>query len=116
MTRNTDYWNPTQSPAEREQIPWTTSDVVTSNEAIKAEQGVYGGAVVVADDDGGDIDVIVYDNDSAASGVVLDRITIIETTADAREDSFPGLKEGILAEDGIYVDITGDCEVIIYYK
>lgn len=56
--------------------------------------------------------VIVYDNASAASGVVLAKITALAT------DRFTHVlfENPVVAEDGIYADVSGTgAEYIIYY-
>lgn len=114
--RQTDYWGPTQNIAERQKIPWTSSDEFSASAVVKDSIGILGGLLVTADDAGGDIEVVIYDNDSAASGVVLARLNITTAVNNYQESfSSPSL-EGILAEDGIYCEITGDASVIVYYK
>lgn len=97
--------------------PWITSGIMTADTVVKAAPGVVGGALVTATDVGGDIDVIIYDNASAASGVEVCRVTIPTTTAKTQA-SFGNLAgPGVECQNGIYVDVVaGDCQVTVYYK
>lgn len=55
--------------------------------------------------------LIVYDNASAASGTVL--LTVSTAVAGSFPVVIPG--EGILALDGLYLDINGAAAVTAYY-
>lgn len=56
--------------------------------------------------------VILYDNASAASGVVLSKITALATT----RFTHVIFENPVVAEDGIYADVTGTgAEYIVYF-
>lgn len=55
--------------------------------------------------------LIVYDNASAASGTAL--LTISTDTVGTHNVIIPG--EGILAENGLYLDINGAAAVTAFY-
>ena len=56
--------------------------------------------------------VIVYDNASAASGVVLAKVTALAAT----RFTHVLFENPVVAEDGIYADVSGTgVEYIIYY-
>jgi len=56
--------------------------------------------------------VIVYDNASAASGVVLAKVTALAAT----RFTHVLFENPVVAEDGIYADVSGTgAEYIIYY-
>ena len=56
-------------------------------------------------------DLVIYDNASAASGNVL--ITLPCDVAGQHNVYIPG--EGILAENGLYLDINGASGVTVFY-
>jgi hypothetical protein len=97
--------------------PWVTSGFMIADTVVKAGPGILGGVLVTATDADGDINVIVYDSASAASGVELCRVTI-PTTTSLTQASFGNLAgPGVECENGIYVDVVaGDCQVTVYYK
>lgn len=56
--------------------------------------------------------IIVYDNASAASGVVLAKVTALAAT----RFTHVLFENPVVAEDGIYADVSGTgAEYIIYY-
>jgi len=56
--------------------------------------------------------VIVYDNPSAASGVVLAKVTALAAT----RFTHVLFENPVVAEDGIYADVSGTgAEYIVYY-
>jgi hypothetical protein len=99
--------------------PWISSGVLTASTVIKAKAGVLGGIDVIASDNGGDINVIVWDSPTATttSDVELTRVTIETTTDHASKSHRAPSQVGIQAEFGIYVQlVAGDCEIIVYYR
>ena len=61
-----------------------------------------------------DVTVIIYDNASAASGVVLYK-RIVTGTLDSIYDNLGD--DGVRAKNGIYVDVTGaGAAYIVHYK
>lgn len=56
-------------------------------------------------------DVIIYDNASAASGTVL--VTLPADVAGQFDAPMPG--NGIVAENGVFVDINGSSSLTAYY-
>lgn len=56
--------------------------------------------------------LIVYDNASAASGLVVAKVTALATT----RFTYVIFENPVVVEDGIYADVTGtNAEYIIYY-
>lgn len=110
---------PTTPGPVRDSSGWVSSGTLTASTVIKAEAGLLGGVVVTASDNGGDIDVIVWDspNNTLTSDVELCRLTV-PTTTDHTQTSFAAPSQvGVEAELGIYVQlVAGDCEIIVYYK
>jgi hypothetical protein len=95
---------------------WVSSGAKTSSGVIKASSGVLGGVLVIATDDGGDIVVNVYNNPAIAGDTLLATVCVTTTTAGAQA-SFGALSSGIIAENGIYLEVeSGDCTVIVYYS
>lgn len=112
-------WRPPMPADARDAEPWIASGVLTVGTVVKAVPGLLGGVLVTATDDGGDIDVIVWDSPDSTltDDEELARITVVETTANAQNSFATPSKEGVQAENGIYVQVVaGDCEVIVYYK
>jgi len=68
--------------------------------------------VVVATDSGATGNVIFYDNSSAASGTVL--LTVHEKTQGMTDIIIPG--DGILAKNGVYVDLPANVATTIFYE
>lgn len=98
---------------------WVPSGALTASTVIKASPGVLGGVVVTASDDGGDIDVIVWDSATATSTnkEQLARVTITAQTAKAQESIGTLGLGGIVASEGLWLQVAaGDCSVIVYYK
>lgn len=108
------------TPADaRDAEPWIASGKLTSSTVIKAKAGLLGGVLVTATDNGGDINVVVWDSDTSdtTNDEQLARITIVDTTANAQNSFAAPSKEGVCAQNGIYVQVVaGDCEFIVYYK
>lgn len=99
--------------------PWITSGKLTASAAIKAAYGVVGGVLVTATDNGGDIDVEIWDSPDATltNDERICRVTIT-TTTDKVQASWGSLAgQGVEATLGIYCKVVaGDCEVEVYYK
>lgn len=99
--------------------PWSCTGFKTADAVVKATPGVLGGVLVTATDDGGDIDVIVYDSPDATltDDIALCRVRITTTTAGA-QGSFGDLAgPGVAASKGMWLDVVaGDCQVEVYYK
>jgi len=94
---------------------WSSSGAKVASGVIKGSAGVLGGVLVIALDDGGDIVVNVYDSPSAAAGTLLATVHVTTKTAGAQA-SFGALSSGIIASEGIYLEVqAGDCSVIVYY-
>jgi len=87
-----------------------SSGIVTSDSAIITESGVLV-AIIVFTDGVNDATVVVYDNDSAASGTVLGKVIV------KGADNMGGeLKINARVTNGIFVDVSGTgAEVLIRY-
>ena len=95
---------------------WSSSGAKIASGVLKGSAGVLGGVLVIALDDGGDIVVNVYDSPSAAAGTLLATVHVTTKTAGAQA-SFGALSSGIIASEGIYLEVqAGDCMVIVYYS
>jgi len=112
-------WGPSDPIGARDSSGWVTSGIMIASTAVKAKIGLLGGVLVTATDNGGDIDVIVWDSPDSTltSDEYLCRITIPTTTANSQASFAAPSQVGIEALNGIYVQIVaGDCQVIVYYK
>ena len=111
-------WRGPMPVEARDASPWIPSGVLTASAQIKAVRGLLGGILVTASDAGGDIVVKVWDspNSTLTDDVCLAAVTIISTVSGAQNSFAPPSKEGVEAINGLYVQVTGDCEVIVYYK
>lgn len=99
--------------------PWECTGFKTADAVVKNAPGTLGGIIVTATDNGGDIDVIVYDSpDSDLTGdIALMRVTITATTNKAQASSGDLAGPGIRASKGLYLDVVaGDCQVLVFYK
>lgn len=117
MARSRDYFHHIHDPkpGERGSRPWVSSDQVTSSAVIKAGPGLLGMVVVEETDAGADQVVTIYDHASSASGVVLAEVYGIGGAA-GETSEWTAPDGGVWCETGIYVEITGDAKVIVYYQ
>jgi len=116
---NEDRWQPTTRARERDASPWVASGAITSSAVVKNAAGILGGVLVTTTDAGGDIDVLIYDSPDSTlttGDEILARVRITEATTGAQASFAAPAREGVQALNGLYVDITGDCQVIVYYK
>jgi hypothetical protein len=91
--------------------PALSSGLKTADAAILAQSGAVRGLTVTADGTNA-ATVVLYDNDSAASGTVLAKITV--DAGATQECLIP--EGGIHAANGIYADVTGTgAEYIVLY-
>lgn len=105
-------------PGEVITAPWISSGVLTSSAVVSADPSRFGGVLVTATDGDGDIDVIVWDSPTSTTtdDEELARVTVPTTTALTQASAGDLSGPGIQATLGIYVAITGNCEVIVYYR
>lgn len=99
--------------------PWSCTGFKTADAVVKAAPGVLGGIIVTATDNGGDIDVIVYDSPTSdlTGDIALARVTITTTTDKAQASFGAPSAAGIVASKGMWLDVVaGDCQVLVYYK
>lgn len=115
---NYSRWEPTTRPASRDASPWVATGALTASAVVKNAPGLLGGVLVTTTDAGGDIDVLIYDSPDSTltNDEILARITITEQVEHFQSSFGPPAREGVQAENGLYVHITGDCQVIVYYK
>ena len=112
-------WSPGTPAIARESEPWVSSGILTASTVIKAAGGLLGGVLVTATDNGGDIDVVVWDSPTATTtdDEYLARITVVTTTANAQASFVAPSSCGVQATLGIYVEVVaGHPQVIVYYK
>lgn len=92
--------------------PANSSGLKTADGVIVAKPCIYWGMSAGADGTNA-ATVILYDNEAAASGTVIDKV-IVDATA-TREGSAPAI--GVICNKGIYLDIGGiGAEVVVYYS
>ena len=96
--------------------PWVSSGVFDADSVVCNAGCLLGGIMVHATDGDGDILVQVWDSPDSTltSDVEVARVAIGLTDKYWRDVMFP--EPGIECENGIYVDITGDCVVCVYYR
>ena len=102
-----------------EDTPWTSSGLLSLSSVVSSVPCVLGKIVVTASDNGGDIDVIVWDSSDAtpAAHTALCRKTIITTTDHAQVEFTAPSGAGVNAALGLFVQIVaGDCEYTVYYR
>lgn len=91
----------------------TSSGLQTADGVISNAPGRLHGVSVGADGTNA-ATVIIYDNASAASGVVLAKV-IIDATSTHESVVLPDC--GVEANNGLYLDIGGTgAEVVVYYS
>lgn len=93
--------------------PVTSSGRKTSDTAILASAGTLH-SVILEGDGTNACSVIIYDNASAASGTVLAKVLL-----PASGDTFTqfSLDRGVVALNGLYLDITGTgAAAIVHYS
>ncbi len=115
---NYSRWEPTTRPASRDASPWVATGAIAASAVVKNDAGILGGVLVTATDAGGDIDVLIYDSPDATltNDEILARVRITEMISGAQSSFAAPAREGVQAEKGLYLSITGDCQVIVYYK
>ena len=120
MTRlNKKMLSSSSPPGEVTTAPWITSGAMTASTVVSNAPSRLGGVVVTATDDGGDIDVILWDSPTSdvTSDEYLARITVTTTTAKAQASFGDLAGPGVQATLGIYVQVVaGDCQVLVYYR
>ncbi len=91
----------------------TSSDLKNADAAISAVGGFVHGVMLISDATN-TASVIIYDNASAASGLVLAKLSIPATTTAPQFISF---NNPICANKGIYADVSGTgANYIVYYS
>ena len=94
--------------------PSTSSGSKTSDTAILAQPGKLTGVILNADGSNS-ATAVLYDSKSAASGTVLARLQVPSGSAHLFEDFT--LLGGVVANNGIYLDISGTgASCIVYYQ
>lgn len=92
--------------------PSTSSDLQTADVAIYARPCALTGIQV--NPAAADATLIIYDNASAASGVVLAKVLVKASTSGTTVRLPEG---GVAARNGLYADTTGAAaEFIVYYR
>lgn len=93
--------------------PSTSSGLLSSDSVVSNMPGRLH-CVTVLTDGANAATVVVYDNASAASGTVLAKIIV---AAADRSAVFSPHDEGIVVNNGIYLDITGTgAEAIVHFN
>lgn len=93
--------------------PVTSSDLKSTDAAISAI-GAYLHGVMLISDGTNTASLIIYDNATAASGLVLAKIAIPATTAGPTYVTF---NNPVSANKGIFADVTGTgAAYIVYYS
>jgi len=99
--------------------PWIPTGLFTSDTQVKAEPGLLGFICVRATDNGGDIQVSVWDTAvgaTTAAEVVVSDMWVTVTRAGAHQSELFPLP-GIECKHGIYVEVVaGDCVIHLLYK
>jgi hypothetical protein len=112
-------WKAADRAGARDAWPWIASGLLDASTVIKAEQGLLAGIVAFATDNGGDISLRVWDsaNDTTDGKETLGYVNITEAASGAMASLSCPSREGIEAEQGLYVEVvSGDCTFIVYYK
>ena len=102
-----------------EDTPWTSGGLLSLSSVVSTAPCVLGQVRVTASDNGGDIDLIVWDSSDAtpAAHTALCRVTITTTTASVQEVFMAPSGAGVNAANGLFVQIVaGDCEYVVYYR
>jgi hypothetical protein len=102
-----------------EDTPWTSSGLLSLSSVVSTAPCVLGEVRVTASDNGGDINLIVWDSSDAtpAAHTALCRVTITTTTASVQEVFMAPSGAGVNAANGLFVQIVaGDCEYVVYYR
>jgi hypothetical protein len=92
---------------------------MTASTVVKAKAGILGGVLVTATDNGGDIDIKVWDSPDSTltDDDLLAQVTVVATTAKAQSSFSAPDVTGIEARKGIYVQVVaGDASIVVYYK
>lgn len=115
---NYSRWEPTTRPASRDASPWVATGALTASAVVKNAPGLLGGVLVTAEDADGDIDVLIYDSPDSTltNDEILARVRVTDLISGTQDSFCAPAREGVQAENGLYVDITGNCQVIVYYK
>lgn len=93
--------------------PVTSSDLKSADAVISAIGGYLHGILLISDATNVAV-VTIYDNASAASGVVLAKLSIPATTTAPQVITF---NNPISANKGIYADVSGTgAAYIVYYS
>lgn len=88
----------------------TSSDLKSADAAIVTQSGVLYGVTLMPGSS--DSSVVLYDNASAASGVVLAKVTCLANT---KSDAVI-FNQPIAFNNGVYADVTGtSAAYIVYY-
>ncbi len=98
---------------------WLSSGAKSASAVIKDTAGTVGGLLVTAMDNGGDIDVLLWNSpDGVVAGdILICRVSISEAVAKAQSSWGAPSQCGVAAPNGIYLQIeSGDCQAIVYYK
>ncbi len=90
---------------------WQTSDVQTADAALRARPCVLGGAILVGDGTNA-CTLILYDNASAASGVVLTTLRALGNASVVWNAPAPGIP----CTNGIYADVGGTGATYVVYS
>ena len=110
-------WRPGTPMQAREAEPWVASGLQTADAVIKAAPGILGGVLVTALDDGGDIVIKIWDNATEAAGVVLAKVTVSDTVTNYQRSFGAPSAAGVGATEGLFLEVvTGDPDVVVYYK
>lgn len=93
--------------------PVTSSDIKSADAAISALGGYLHGVWLISDASNA-ASIIIYDNASAASGIVLAKLSIPASTTAPQYITF---NQPITANKGIFADVTGTgANYIVYYS
>lgn len=94
------------------------SGLKTASAVIKATKGVLKGVTMEMTDTGGDGVVEVWDSPDSTltSDTCLARITVTSTTSGDMASWTLPVGVGVKADNGLYLKITGDVNVIVYYE
>lgn len=94
------------------------SGLKTASVAIKAAKGILKGVTVEMTDTGGDGVVEIWDSPDSTltNDTCLARITVTSTTSGDMSSWALPVGVGVKADNGLYLKITGDVNVIVYYE
>ena len=108
---------PGSTPTELMAKGWESSGVLSASTVIKAKYGMLGAVMVQATDNGADQVLKVWDSPDSTTtdDVILYQCDLPETTDGARQYAQMPLP-GVVAHNGIYVEIAGDLEFEIFYR